>query len=377
MSWSSIINQSRVKELLINSLKRERLAHAYLFSGPEGVGKYAMAIELAKIVNCEKRGTESCGACPNCLKFNTLQNPNVKLIHSLPVGKNEKAGEDPLEKISDDEIHLIQEQLNLKAQNPYHPIVIPRANNIKVNSIREIRRASSLSAFGSGKKVFIVIDAESMNDEASNALLKTLEEPHANTLLILTTSRPDSLLTTITSRCQLIRFDPLSDRTIAEALIEQKGIDTDRAKAIARLSNGSYSRALQYMDTFHFDRQKFAIEFLRTLLFKSRKILLSEIDKIIAEYQKPEIRDLLCLMQQWLHDAMLFQQGVNSECTDQIDESHKKFISYYPNWNYASACESIERAVSLFDKNVYIPLILLNLSIELKEHIGASSIVNS
>jgi DNA polymerase-3 subunit delta' len=302
-----------------------------------------------------------------------LQHPNVKLIFQLPVGKGEKAGEDPIAKLSDDEISIIREQINLKAQNPYHPVSIPKANTIKVNSIREIRRESSLSAFGKGKKVFIIIDAETMNDESSNAILKTLEEPHEDTLLILTTSNPDALLPTLVSRCQHIRFDSLSDDIIIEALQERKGIPPAQAKTIARLVNGNYSRALQYIDASFHERQEYAVDFLRSMLFKSRRGLMSEIENIMSEYQKPDVRDMFRLMEQWLHDAMMLQQGIGSDPDSGDYESIKKFISVYPDWDYPSACESLERAVSLLDKNVYIPLIVLDLSARLKKHLGASS----
>jgi DNA polymerase-3 subunit delta' len=373
MSWTSIVNQSRVKDLLAATLKRERLAHAYLFSGQAGSGKYATAIELAKVVNCEHSESEACGKCSDCSKFDSLQHPNVKLIFQLPVGKSEKAGEDPLAKLSDDEISIIREQIDLKARNPYHPISIPKANIIKVNSIREIRRESSLTAFGKGKKVFIIIDAETMNDESANAILKTLEEPHEDTLLILTTSNPDALLPTLVSRCQHIRFDSLSDDIIIEALQERNRIPPAQAKTIARLVNGNYSRALQYIDASFHERQEYAVELLRSMLFKSRRDLMSNIENIMSEYQKPDVRDMFRLMEQWLHDAMMLQQGIGSDTDSSDSESLKKFISVYPDWDYPLACESLERAVSLLDKNVYIPLIVLDLSARLKKHLGASS----
>ena len=377
MSWTNIINQTRVKDLLTASVKRKRVAHAYLFSGPTGSGKSATAIELAKVINCTKSETEACDVCSSCLRFNSLQHADVKLIFPLPVGKGEKAGDAPLAKLSDDDIATFHEQINHKAQNSYHQISIPKANTIKVNSIREIRRESSLSAFGKGKKVFIIIDAETMNDESSNAILKTLEEPHEDTLLILTTSNPDALLPTIISRCQHIRFDTLSEDVITTALIERKGITTERAKTIARLVNGNYSQALEYIDTSLEEHQQYAIEFLRAMIFKPRKVLLTEIEKITSSYEKSDIKDIFNLISQWLHDAMILQQGISSNLTAGSEESLRKFIAVYPDCDYASANESLERAVSLVDKNVYIPLIILDLSARMKKHIRGNSMVQS
>lgn len=373
MSWASVVGQSRAKEILRVSLQRNRLAHAYLFIGQEGSGKYAIALELAKVINCEHGQEEACDNCASCRKFKTLQHPNLKLIFPLPVGRYEKSNDPPLAKLSDDDIIAIQEQLNLKASNPYHKISLLRANTIKINSIREIRRQAALTIFGQGKKVFIIIDADKMSDEASNALLKTLEEPHPDTLLILTTTSVESLLPTIISRCQLIRLDPLGENVIAQALHENRNIELQRSKTIARLVNGNYTKALRYIDADYEDRQNKAIGLLRAMLMKSRTAVLEEIEKLIDNYQKPEIEDILRLMQQWLQDSMLLKEGIKSEYPLPSTEAHEKFINHYPDWDYAGSFGVIDRAVSLLGKNVYIPLLLIDLTFKLKKFTGIAS----
>src|SRR5437867_384275 len=160
MSWNSVIGQERARKILRSSIEQNRLAHAYLFTGPEGTGKSACAIELSKALNCLRGGSESCDQCESCLKFRSLQHPNVTLVFPLPAGKNEKLGDSPLERLSDDDIALIQDEIRKKASDPYHTISIPRANSIKINSIREIRRSSSLTLAEAGKRVFIVLDAD-------------------------------------------------------------------------------------------------------------------------------------------------------------------------------------------------------------------------
>ncbi len=367
MSWSDVIGQKRVKDILKTSLERDRIAHAYLFIGKEGSGKFAVALELAKILNCEKKSSESCGMCSSCKKFETLQHPNLKLIFPLPVGRGEKSNDPPLAKLTDNEVADIQEQIALKAKNPYHKIEIERANVIKINSIREIRRQASMSLFGSGKKVFIIIDAEKMNDESSNALLKTLEEPHPDTLLILLTASVHSLLPTIISRCQLIRFDPLSDDVIAEALKKNKNIDFEKAKIVARLANGNYTKALLYIDTDYEDRMNRAVALLRAMLLKSRIAIMNEIESLIADYQKPEIEDVLHLMQQWLQEAMLNKERVVNNIKPSSGEIIERFLTSYPDWDYPRSFDAIDRAISLLSKNVYIPLILIDLSFKIKQ----------
>ena len=123
MSWDSIIGQLRVKQILRSSIESRRLPHAYLFTGPDGVGKDAVAVELAKVLNCERRESVACDTCASCQRFVTLQHPNLNLIFALPVGKGEKYGDPPLAKLSNEEMAEIQEQLKLKSKNLYHDIL--------------------------------------------------------------------------------------------------------------------------------------------------------------------------------------------------------------------------------------------------------------
>ncbi len=373
MSWNSIIGQTHIKDNFRPAIANKRLAHAYLFSGPEGTGKSAFALELAMVLNCDKKKVDACSTCPSCLKFESLQHPNLHLVFPLPVGKNEKYGDDPLAKLSDDDIAMIQEEIHRKATNRYHQITVAKANSIKVNSVREIRKESSMSMFEEGKRVFIILNAEDLTDEAANALLKTLEEPHEDTLLILTTSQPDRLLPTIISRCQHVRFGPIDEQEIKKTLISQKDIPEKEAMLIAKLSNGRYGKALALTETVLKEWYTQAIVFLRKILYGSRQELLAEIDRLVSEYERAELEEFLLMLQSWLHDAMLVKAATRMK-KDLIEgDTIEKFVLHHPNVNYPSLVESIQLAISVLNKNVYIPLVLINLAIELREQIVTSS----
>ena len=173
------------------------LAHAYLFAGSVGAGTEAASLELAKTVNCKKGGNEACDECESCAQANRLQHPNIHLIFPLPVGKGETADDPPMQKLNAEEFSAVREEIRLKALDPYRTISLSRANTIKVSSIREIRRISSISSDQGGKKCFLIFGAEDMADTAANALLKTLEEPIGDTLIVLTSADPSKLLPTI------------------------------------------------------------------------------------------------------------------------------------------------------------------------------------
>ncbi len=369
MSWSSVIGQHRVKELLVSTIERKRLAHAYVFSGPEGVGKDAAAIELAKVLNCEARGTQACDACPSCHKFRSLQHPNLHLVFALPVGKGEKVGDGPLSKLTEEDVAAYQEQVGLKAKNPYHILALPRATTIKISSIRELRKESALSAFSEGKKVFLIIDAENLNDEASNAILKTLEEPHDDTLLILTVPSVDQLLPTILSRCQHVRFGPVEEAEIAAALREREGVPEQKAAMVAQLAFGSYSRALRMLDADMDARRAAAVDFLRTALYRPRQELCEMIDRLAVDYEKEGIEELLAMLQTWLRDSLLLREDQRVVAHADDRTALERFSAAHPGVEYAGAFDAIERSISLLYKNVYIPLIFLTLAADLRRTI--------
>jgi len=371
MLWNTVIGQQRVKRLLVGAIEQHRLPHAYLFYGGEGVGKDAMAIELAKVVNCEKQGIEACGKCPSCKKMATLQHPNVKLVFALPVGKNERVGDPPLFRLSDEEIKIIQEQIRLKAQNPYHKITIPRATVIKINSIRDIRRSITYKTPGNGRRVVIISDADNMSEESSNALLKTLEEPSGETMLILTTSRKDNLLSTIISRCQPIRFDPLSDADIQQALMQRHKVGSEEAYLTARLANGSYTRAVQLLETDLNQKRGEMVHFLRLALSGQVLRLAAEIERLSSTGDRAKVEQMLSVLLLWFRDALVLREGGDSGLIniDQMDDL-KRFNKKFPNADIRSAIAEVEKAIDLVGKNVHLNLIFLTLVMKLRQVIA-------
>ncbi len=371
MSWEAVVGQRRAIEILEGVIRSGRVAHAYLFSGPEGSGQDALAIEFARALLCEKGGTEACGACRSCARSRTLQHPNLKVIMALPVGRNEKYGDSPLAKLSESDVAAVREQLRLKAENPYHRITVPRGNTIKINSIREMRREASLTGFEEGRKVFLLFDAERLGDESSNALLKTLEEPPGDTTLLLTTDSPDLLLPTIVSRCQPLRLSPISAEEIGAAL-ESRGVEAPDALLAARVSNGSYSRALQSIRTGLREKRREAVDFLRAALRTSREEVVRSIDAVGQRYQRQEMEEFLSLLREWLRDAMMVREGQAGGGSEEDREALRKFVVRYGAMDLASAEQALDRAVSLIGRNVYIPLVLLNLALALRESIAPS-----
>ncbi|MGD0337676.1 MAG: DNA polymerase III subunit delta' [Bacteroidota bacterium] len=363
--WPAVIGQHRVKELLRRSFEAHRIPHAYLFTGSDGVGKDVMAIELARTINCEHLDRAPCGTCGSCIKMASLQHPNLSLVFALPTGKS--GSETPLGGLSTAEIETIQKQLRLKAENLYYDIQIPKANEIRVASIRELRTNVAYSPFASGMKCVIIIDAERMNEEASNALLKTLEEPTPRTVIILTSAHPEKLLLTILSRCQLVRFDPLTESDIAAALVERMGVDLAQSRLVARLAHGSYSQAVDLLGTDVQRHRTQAVNFIRTAFINSPTAMTAFIDEVLAGSDRPGAEEWLSILQLWLRDAMLLRE-VGEEAILNVDQREDllSFSSRFPHADITMAIGLVDRSIALVRKNVYLPLIFVCLAIALR-----------
>ncbi len=366
--WPTVIGQRRVKQVLLSALRSGRLAHAYLFYGNEGVGKDAAAIELARVIHCEKGGEDPCGTCPSCSRMATLQHPDVRLVIPLPVGKGEQSDDAPAAKLTEAELRAVQQEIRLKGANPYHRISIPRANIIKITSIREVRRESVMSTFDGRKRIFIISRADAMGAEAANTLLKTLEEPSGDCLVVLTSSRPDVLPQTIRSRCQSIRFDPLTEEEIGSVLVDRDGIDRETAQLVARLSNGSYSKAIELLQEDALEERKHVISFVRHALGANTLLVSQDIDRITGTRDRERVERFLVLLLMWFRDAMVMPHGGSIVNEDQR-ETLERFVAKFPGADLLQVMRDIEQSISLVRRNVYIKLVFYQLSVLLKRNI--------
>lgn len=214
MSFKDIIGHSKEISVLVNSLSTGRVPHALLFSGTEGVGKRLVALEFARALNCRDFGGgssgDSCGGCADCALFDSGAHPNL-----ITAGPTDKDG-------------------------------LPTPEGlIRIERVREIQNSLKYRV-ERGKKVVIIDSADRMMTAASNAFLKTLEEPPPDSVIILVTSRSSDLLPTIISRCQRMNFRPLPAGAIAGYLVKKTGLSGSDAQEAARLSGGSFSKAQGY-----------------------------------------------------------------------------------------------------------------------------------
>lgn len=213
MGLGAVRGQGRSVGLLKRSVAEGRIAHAYLFHGPDGVGKELAAKNFAKLLNCRapKKG-DACDFCDECLRAEKNEHPD--LLWLRPSGKT-------------------------------RTIYIGNPDSPKSGTVRDFQRGVALKPFQGRWKVGIFVDADCMEETAQNALLKTLEEPPAHTVIILVTSRPEALLPTILSRCQAVRFGPMREEELEELLRGEYGLNPVDAKALSRLTEGRMGEAVR------------------------------------------------------------------------------------------------------------------------------------
>ena len=355
MNFEEIIGQKKTVSILSRALKNQRIPHALLFQGHEGVGKTATAIALAKSMLCQKSELY-CDDCPDCNRVAQLSHPDLILI--FPALKTAKV----------EEVKTIRGSIS---ENPYLKTELWAKPSISIDTIRNLKKTVALTSFENKGRVIIVLDAHAMTTEAANSLLKILEEPPAKVTLILVTSKANQLLSTIVSRCQQLKFDPLTREEIEQALIGRNGIEAEQANVIARMSFGNYRRALELLDEGVKEKQELMIEVLRKVILSDLELMLF-VEKMIDQYDVKAIKEMLVLMTVWFRDAMVCESLKNeADFQDRLInvdrlEILKKFTGSFESIDFQKIMEKIEYSIELIDRNVFLNVILFQLVFELK-----------
>jgi DNA polymerase-3 subunit delta' len=218
ISFDDILGQSTAIDWLTRAYAADRLPHGLIFAGPVGVGKATTARALGALMLCENpKGVKACGKCASCVPFEAGNHPDFHVVTKELIRYHDKTGKS-------------------------------KGIELSINVLRpELIEPAGRKAVMGRAKVFVIEQAESMNPQAQNALLKTLEEPAGRTAIILLTDQPGALLQTINSRCQLVRFGALSEEVVRQGL-EHRKIDSKVAARAGELSQGSLGLALKWID---------------------------------------------------------------------------------------------------------------------------------
>jgi DNA polymerase-3 subunit delta' len=284
MAFADILGQENAISVLKRAIQHQRIPHAYLFAGYDGVGKKFTALTLAKALNCKELEHDSCDRCVSCHKIDEGNHPDVRVIE-------------------------------------------PDGQFIKIDQIRTLQRDGGYKPYEGKRKVYILDHAEALRPEAANALLKTLEEPSADSVLILVTANVYTLLPTVISRCQLVRFISLGVQTLSTLLIQKKQLPPDQARLMASLSEGCPGRAFS-MDTEEILVKRDRVEHMFQILssgLQDVRILFAQTEFLLEN--KTDIQEFLDIMLVWYRDMyILHEQGeqtliANSDAVTRLERT--------------------------------------------------------
>ena len=321
-----IYGQDGVLKLLQTASAANRLAHAYLLVGPAHVGKMTVALHLAQLVNCEESGPGPCLTCSQCSRIAGGHHADVQVI-GLPVNEDGSLG-----------------------------------TQIRIEQVRELRKQASLRPYEGHTRVFILQDAELLTTEAANSLLKYLEEPPPNVLLVLLTADEDALLPTVLSRCQRIELRPMPLPDLEQVLTSEYQVDGERAALMSRLSGGCPGWAITAAQD-------------PTILEARLEALSDQVSLAEADLSKrfrfanslgsafyrdrPRVRGVLDLTRSWWMDLLLYaagvpDQAVNSHLGDNLRDQSQELTIQQAH----AFLNDLSRARDMLDRNV-IPRLAL------------------
>lgn len=284
--FDRIAGNTRVKEILKRILDSGRLPGALLFAGEEGIGKKLFALEIARALNCRTpRNNEACGECSACVRIAKLNYP---------------------EREDADEWNQI-----VWTDHPDVGLVVAPKRVLRVEQMRQIEKEANFRPFEGKARVFLIDEADKLNDASANALLKVLEEPPRTSHLILITARPAMLLPTILSRCQMIRFAPLTPDEIETHLTTNKLVDNKTARLRARAAGGSMGRALAGDLVTFTSQRKAMLKVLNALVVSNNRAeLLRSAEQLNEAQYRDEFEDRLDVLETLIRDAWMLSLGV-------------------------------------------------------------------
>lgn len=370
MFFSEITGQGRLKRRLVQTIRENRVSHAWLFHGPEGAGALPLAVAFAGYILCTDRGEyDACGICLGCNK--TIKHIHPDLHFVFPVNKTRSIDKENV--LSDD---FLPEWRNFLLQNPYGQLTqwydsIDLENKQGIIGTEESKRLAaklSLKAFESDYKIVILWQPEKMNDQASNKLLKLLEEPPPLTIFILVTENPDLLLPTVRSRCVPVKVPRISDEDIRTALVGKHGLNIADATDIVRLVSGNYQKALELIsdsEDYHFNFIHFR-ELMRSCFKNNIPALVKfseELAAITREKQKSFLEYGLKTLREslTLHFALpeiTYISGEELEFTP-------NFAPFVTGNNIIALSDEFNRAIQDIERNANGRIVFLDLALKL------------
>ncbi|WLR48476.1 DNA polymerase III subunit delta' [Halobacillus litoralis] len=325
-TWTQMKDiQPLAAQMLMNSFKKDRISHAYLFQGNRGTGKREMSILFAKSIFCKNReGAEPCQSCRDCHRIDSGNHPDL---------------------------HWIE----------------PEGQSIKKEQILHLQKEFTYTGLESNRKVYIIVDAEKMTVNASNRLLKFLEEPSQQTTAMLLTENGSTILDTIRSRCQLLAFQPLNPLRIQKKLVEE-GVSESNARLLSSLTNNLTEALEMNEDEWFANVRKLVIQLIEVLQNKPNEGLLFINHQWMPHFkERPQLQRGLDVLMLWFQDVI--NQLLDREESIIFTTEREKLNQAAMRWSRQSAARSLTdilEAKRKINQNVHPNLVMEQLTLQLQ-----------
>ena len=368
MLFKDVIGQKEIKSRLIQEVSENRIPHALLFCGGEGIGKMPLAIAYARYISCTNRSeSDACGICPSCVKFNKLVHPDLHFI--FPIVKSSKSKRD----VCDDYIADWREfVLNTPYFNMNHWLNEMSAENsqaiIYAKESDEITKKLSLKSSEGGHKITIVWLPEKMHPVCANKLLKLLEEPPEKTIFILISEAPEMILPTILSRTQRINIRKIEESDISLALREKYNIQETDSISIAHIANGNFIKALE---TIHLNEEnRLFFEWFVALMRLSyqRKIReMKQWSEQIAALGRERQKHFLDYCQRMIRENFIynFHQQELTYMTSDEQGFATRFAPFVNERNVMGIMNELSEAQQHIEQNVNAKMVFFDFSLKM------------
>lgn len=373
MLFSEIVGHDDLKKRLIQSVNENRVAHAQLFVGTEGNGKMALAIAYAQYINCQNRTeSDSCGVCPSCKKYMSLSHPDLHFI--FPTATNKSVKKDPesdlflaewREYFSDCQgyVNLSEWFDKLDIEN--------KQGIINVRDASTVIRKLSFKSYESEYKVVILWMPEKLNVFSANKLLKLIEEPPEKTLFLLVAENQEEVLSTIRSRCVLVKVPRLDSAVIKDALVEKCGCSEQLALDAATMSNGSWPLAKRFSNDID-NEMLYADTFRKWMRYCFKGAVLELIDFVANEIKGLGREKQKALLEYGLnifHCSLLINNNISSAVmlTSAEKTFAQNFAPYINMKNVTQICALFEESINQIVRNANAQLVFMDDSLKMSK----------
>ncbi|GHT28450.1 DNA polymerase III subunit delta [Bacteroidia bacterium] len=368
MYFRDIIGQESIKRRLIESAQKNVVPHAQLFSGQGGVGTFALALAYAQYLNCHNRSdTDACGHCPSCLKYNELAHPDLHFVFPI-VSKKEKKKE-----VCDDYLpewrSLLKEHTYFNFEQWYERLDAGNTQAIIYSKeSEEIMRKLSLRIYEADYRILLVWLPEKMHPTCANKLLKIIEEPAPNTVILMVSEDPDMVLGTIQSRAQRINIRAIQSDDMVNALVTNEHLEPEAAHEVAHLADGNYMKALEVIsvskeNAYYLEQFKQMMRNSWARNVKGMRVMADEMAGIGRERQK----NYLAYCQHLIRENFMYRfqaPELNYMNKPEADFS-VKFAPFVNERNVFELSDELAKAEYHIGQNVNPKMVFFDLSLQI------------